>query len=286
MERMISFAFTGKYYLMECPDTLSTDNTCSKYEPEGDLATMESQPLNEKLTTKIRHVASCSTIGSSDGLSAAEKWVAHARIYGLADYYDMPHLRSHALERFKEVTDSIDDSDPLEGFIDVVNEVCKRTVRERDPMRDALLEIVLLYAPILVSSDKFITALGERESLGDFAADMFGNLGRYMLAEIAKRDERTLALQVEMENLDEAMKVEQRGHSVQLAAAQAKLTYTEGVMDRLVKSLEALPARCRKFGCNATFGRLSSERQGNMFEGYRDWQVRCGNRDCGHKLHI
>lgn len=270
MERMLSFAYTGKY-VVECSDQLSTGDAPAKDEPEEDAATPEPEAPNDELPApSADDDETCSTTESPYGLFATEKWVAHARVYGLADYYDMPHLRFYALEQFKNVTENVDNSDDLEDFIDVVEEVCKRTVREHDPLRGLVHEIVLLHAPILACNGSFITALGEREKLQDFAADMFGNLGRHMIAKTAESDARTDTLRARAKDLE-----------VALDAAEESYNHTEGVMDRLVRSLKALPEYCRSTGCDRVMDPFEFERHGQG-----DWLLRCGRKGCKCKLNF
>lgn len=272
MERMLSFAYTGKYVVGESPDaTLSNDDAPAQDEPVEDSATLEPDaPNDEGSAPEKEDEATCSTTGSSDGLSATEEWVAHARVYGLADENDMPHLRSYAMEQFKEVTKNVDNSDNLGNFIEVVEEVCKRTAREHNPLRDLLHELVLLHATTLACDESFLTALGERERLQNFAADMFGNLGRHMIAKTAESDKRIDTLHAKNQDLKVATDAAQESHN-----------HTKGVMDRLVRSLESLPESCRSIRCHRDMGPFMLERCGQG-----DWLIRCGKRGCRCRLNF
>jgi hypothetical protein len=114
-----------------------------------------------------------------DQLTSTDDLVVHARVYGLAEYYDMAELRRYAQKRFMQTADNRGQKwsslprSTLVNFIDVVREVGARTLRGvNDPLRNYFLELVVRYATELSLEGYTASNLGD-SSLSDIVADMF-----------------------------------------------------------------------------------------------------------------
>ena len=218
----------------------------------------------------------------------------HARVYGLADYYDMSELRDHACGCFVNLTDDELEEADLEGFKNVAREVCRTTTREDgsdggsfdSPLRSAFLSLVALYAPKLASNANFAAALCEPNS-HEIRTDIFCVLARRMAELQTERDVNTATLEAEKEALQNSMATTKSDADDQISAArygqqvaEEKLQHNEGVVQRFIRSLRNLPVFCGNQNCSNEFGSLRFERNGD-----RDWQVRCGARKCTCKLN-
>jgi hypothetical protein len=126
VERMIDFAYVKDYEATQRPKHLLSGHgkgisTESKALVIEDILTAEDFKLPED-----EDDAPASNEDQAE-LSGVDKWVIHARVYSLADYYGMPELRELAHSRFMAVADEQQSNVDLNGFINVAREVCKRT---------------------------------------------------------------------------------------------------------------------------------------------------------------
>jgi hypothetical protein len=137
------------------------------------------------------HVSNA-TIPWSDSpwLRFTDQLVTDARVYGLADYYEMEGLRSYALESFSSLVHQrrldLREGDTMESFIDVAREVGTRTATgtdlREDPLRNSFLKLVMEHATDLCTNRQFIKDLGN-SGFTDLAADML-----YEVAQQMRRD--------------------------------------------------------------------------------------------------
>lgn len=296
VERMINFAYKKEYDVTRRP----------KYEPdeevEDSITGMDSLAIEDAPTTggvtlpqdKSDADAPICDDEEPTELSNTDKWVIHARVYSLGDYYDMPELRGHACGCFMEVADhELEDSD-LEGFDKVAREVCRTTIREDgsagyshdSPLRSGFLSLVPRYAPKLALDPNFSAALCEPD-LQDSIADIFGVLAQRISDLEVERDVNTSTFEAEKATLQRSAATAKSDAESQTFIvnsgrrfADEQRQHTEGVMERLIKSLRNLPASCANGMCGNEFGSLRFERNGNG-----DWQVRCGARKCRCKLN-
>lgn len=295
VERMIAFTYKKGYDVTRRP----------RYEPAEEVEdsitgihslAIEDAPTAGGVTLPQDNADAHATTHDEEPteLSTTDKWVIHARVYGLADYYDMPELRDHACGCFMEVADyDLEDSD-LEGFDEVAREVCKTTMREDgstgysydSPLRSGFLSLVARYAPKLALDPNFSAVLCEPD-LQDSIADVFGVLAQRISDLEVERDVNTSTHEAEKARLQRsAATVKSDAESQTFIAnsgrrmAEEQNRHTEGVMERLIKSLINLPASCANGMCGNEFGSLRFERNVNG-----DWQVRCGARKCRCKLN-
>ncbi|GAB7327248.1 hypothetical protein MBLNU13_g11143t1 [Cladosporium sp. NU13] len=293
VERMIDFAYEKSYEVNHNP----------RFEPaekiEDSIASLGSSAIEDAST-----IGGVTLYQNSDGapildnapaeLSTTEKMVIHTRVYGVADYYDMPELRDHACRCFMNVASyELEDAD-LKGFDNVAREVCKTTVREdgsarnplKSPLHTGFFSLVTLYAPKLAPGSDFTVALCE-PGLQDSAADIFCVLAKRIAELEVEKDVKTSTLEAEKAALqqDVAKTKAEADSKISTAegarqAAEERVQRSEGVVHRLLKSLRNLPLSCANSWCSNEFGRLKFARNGNG-----DWQVRCEAKKCRCKLN-
>jgi hypothetical protein len=298
VERMINFAYKKKYNATRRP----------RYEPaqevEESIADMDSLAIEDTTTTggvalpqedADATTPNATTLDEEPAeLSTADKGVIHARVHGLAEYYDMPELRDHAYSQFMSVADhELEDSD-LEGFDKVAREVCKTTVRQDgsagysydSPLRSGFLSLVARYAPKLALDANFSAALCEPD-LQDSSADFFNVLAKRITDLEVGRDEKIAILEAEKAKLHRLVATVNADSESQLFVAnngrqmvEAQLEHKEGVMQRLITSLRELPESCPNSHCSNEWASLTFEEKGNG-----EWQVRCGSRRCRARLN-
>lgn len=294
VERMIEFAYKKDYDATRRP----------RYEPvqqlEDPIVNMDSLAIEDTSTTGgvtlPQNDAEAMVLDDNEPaeLTTTDKWVIHARVHGLAEYYDMPELRDHTYDRFMSVANhELEDGD-LEGFDQVARQVCKTTVRQDgsagysydSPLRSGFLSLVARYAPKLALDANFSATLCEPD-LQDSVADIFCALSKRIGDLEVERDVNTSTLEAEKATLQQAVASAKADAESQTFIANSgrqmadqQLQHTEGVMQRLIKSLRSLPASCGNSMCRNEFGSVTFERNGNG-----DWQVRCGARKCRCKLN-
>jgi hypothetical protein len=166
MQRMIEFAY-GKEYSVTCrPKYVLDEDVEASATSIGSLA-IEAAPATGGVTLWRDDGAMAVIDKGPVELSIADKLVIHARVYGLADYYDMPELRDYAYHCFMDIANAgLEDVD-LEGFDNVVREVCRTTIRGDcsaanmygSPLRSGFHSFVALYAPKLALDANFTAAL-------------------------------------------------------------------------------------------------------------------------------
>lgn len=294
LQRMIDFAYKKEYDVTRRP----------RYEPTeeiedsiagNDSLTIEDVPTTGGVTLP-QHDTDAQVLVDEEPseLSITDKWVIHARVCGLADYYDMPKLRDHAYGCFMGVANYELDDDSLEGFDKVAREVCKTNMRDDgsagysydSPLRSGFLSLVARYAPKLALDPNFSAALCEPD-LQDSIADIFGVLAQRISDLEVERDVNTSTFEAEKATLQRSAATAKSDAESQTFIvnsgrrfADEHRQHAEGVMERLIKSLRNLPASCANSMCGNEFGSLRFERNGNG-----DWQVRCSARKCRCKLN-
>jgi hypothetical protein len=225
MKRMIAFAYKKEY------DTTRRPKYELAEDVEDSIIDMYSLTIGDAPTTGgvslPQDDVDAPTLDENPAeLSTADKCVIHARVYGLADYYDMPELRDHAYNCFVGVTNhELADAD-LKGFDNVAREVCKTTMRDDgstgnsfgSPFRSGFLSLVALYAPKLAANSEFTVALCEPD-LQDSAAEIFCALARRISEVEMERDVNTSTLADEKEKLEQSLADTKRNADGQIATA-------------------------------------------------------------------
>jgi hypothetical protein len=108
-------------------------------------------------------------------LGITDQLVTHARVYDLADYYEMQTLREYSCNRFSKIVDQrrvdLSAEHKLRSVIDVVKEIGARTNKPGDPLRMMFLKLIMEHATDLCCDPDFIKDLGD-SGLSGLAADM------------------------------------------------------------------------------------------------------------------
>ncbi|KAM0710983.1 hypothetical protein Q7P35_001722 [Cladosporium inversicolor] len=295
VERMIDFAYKKEYDVTRRPKYELGEEVEDSITVIHSLA-IEDAPTAGGITLPQGEADADATVPKEEPaeFSTTEKWVIHARVYGLADYYDMPELREHACSCFMEVADhELEDSD-LEGFDEVAREVCKTNMREDgsarytndSPLHSGFLTLLARYAPELAPEPNFSAVLCEPD-LQDSAAGIFGVLAQRIADLEAERDVNTSTFEAEKATFQRSVATAKADAESRIFVAnsgrqmaEGKLEHTESVMERLVKSLRTLSGDCANSNCSNHFGSLALEQKGNG-----EWQVRCGVRRCRARLN-
>lgn len=90
-------------------------------------------------------------------------------MFAIADYYDIPSLRSLAAKNFSKSAKS---DLQIKGFIDVVKEVVRYTSTTEKELRPALRDVVFEHAEFLCGDGLFMANMAEYDGLQPFEAEM------------------------------------------------------------------------------------------------------------------
>lgn len=271
MERMIDFVYKRRYEATFPPKDVTPEGFEDLVRDTASLA-VETSAANNSITLPGDNKGLADGIEEEEvKLSASDLWVIHTRVYGLADYYDMPELHDFALGCFMQVAENKPKDISLEGFIKVAREVCKRTA-PGDSLRAEFLSLVSAYGSKLAADDSFIAALCD-PGLKDMTVEIFAAFGKRMVDLEKEKEEMASSYLAEKKST-------QQSWSRVVACAERAQESAEDEMQRLIRSLESLPAACVMRGCNNKFGRLAFER-GSTGE----LEMRCGVGNCRCRLH-
>lgn len=276
MERMVDFAYKRNYGVTRRPKGLA------------------SEVIRDLVGSEVNEDGVIITKGEHNKLSAPDLWVIHARVYGLADYYDMMELRDHAYGCFMGVVDDEWEDVIMDGFIDVVREVSKRTTPynsltsnpSNHSLRAGFLALVSTYASKLGADSSFIAALCD-PALKDIAVEIFCALGQRMVRLEEEKREMASSFEIERHSFRQSLSNFKVDRDLMVTSAQRaqksaeqRLKHAENEMLGLITSLETLPASCGMRRCSNKFGSLNFERgpEGN-------WEMRCGAGLCSYRLH-
>lgn len=290
MERMIDFAYKKSYEATRRPKRLPGEGSKDAI-PNIDSLLLEGASATGGVTLPKDESTTSIHDEEPAELSTIDQMVIHARVYGLAEYYDMAELRIHACGSFNHAADG--GLDP-KGFVNVARAVCRKITRDDgslrsqsdSPLRRSFFAHLTKHAPDLARDPDFVAALYET-NLRDFAGDIFCALGERISYLEEEKKEAVSELQAENEALQQAMADAKADADSKISAAEdvrlaaeGRIQHNEGVVHRLLKSLRNLPSSCANSWCSNGFGRLKFERNGNG-----DWQVRCGAKKCRCKLN-
>lgn len=130
--RMLHFMYTDQYDVETANDqavarvTRQMEESAIGHQSAEDASIGD--PTAEEVSTK-RATDLTMEIKRTHEAAAAfiEKLVTHVRVYGLADYYLIPELKSLAEDRFMSVADTVLPMYANGGLVRVVEEICKAT---------------------------------------------------------------------------------------------------------------------------------------------------------------
>lgn len=243
VERMIDYVYNKKYGVTRRPkdlpskddeglitdtETLATADVpaaegVALEQDDGATPRIEGIPAAESVALPQDDGAAPAIDGEQVELSPAEKGIIYARVYGLADCYDISELRHHARSNFMEVADEEPGDKDLKGFADVAREICKITTRfddaYKDPLRADFLSLVARYASKLTHDTDFVAGLYEPE-LQDSAGDIFVALGHRMSDLETQVTEMTASFEAEKEVLQKSVSAAQADAENQIANAK------------------------------------------------------------------
>lgn len=163
------------------------------------------------------------------------KLFIHARLYAIANYYDIPALRDLALRRFRALTQPL----ILEGFIYVVREVNEIVPKDENGLWGVTRDIFLGNITKLASDRFFVTAITSFSSVQEFAALLVPQL-----AQKQEKQEREFERKLERKDA-EIRRI--KGHHDKNA------THTKDVLETLIRVVGRLRGGCPQ-GCGNSDG--------------------------------
>ncbi|KAK6427757.1 hypothetical protein LTR81_000101 [Elasticomyces elasticus] len=212
--------------------------------------------------------------------------VAHARVFAIGDYYDIPKLKDLAVENFLEVSRV---GWEVEGFIEVIKEVNKLTSTDHPELRNVLRLIAMEHITELTKKDDFMTQLAGLKDTQDFAADMLRVVVLHHDEERSRLNEdlktaNELAEQVtdRIKRLEDRLAAEIDRAASNGERADANASDARQAIHQLRSLILQLPLQCRNDHCNREFGKLQIEHKGNATPGsfYTDWWIKCAKCNC------
>lgn len=114
--------------------------------------------------------------GNETASQLAELWpdpktrliLAHIDVYAIADYYDMPALGTHAIQKISSCLDTTEDTD----FIHVVLATYKSTAARDDRLRQRIVHETVARAKFLFQDEHFMATISEDYELRHFSVDV------------------------------------------------------------------------------------------------------------------
>ncbi|KAI7319637.1 hypothetical protein KC315_g9666 [Hortaea werneckii] len=234
VERMIEYIYTVNYELPTAP-TIRVPS----YVPGGNGATTNDLAI----------------------IGVNAKLIIHARLYAIANYYDIPSLRDLAFRRFKQ---DIQTYNP-EGFIYVMRETNELVSKDDTRLRGIIHDLCFRNIDRFVSDSFFMTALAGLPGLQDFTVRLLGEVTR-----AKEGQKRGLERQLERKDTEIREAKEDRDGTA---------THTYDVLTTLIDVVRKLPARCPRGRCGNNRGcykvrRLTDKRHGKG-EGFVE--IKCGS---------
>jgi len=210
--------------------------------------------------------------------------LAHIKLYGIADFYNLPLLKVQAETHFADLSYASWD---LDGFIEVVREMYRRTTTMDCGLRGFLHCCALKHIEEMTGDEHFMTEPAESEDVQDFAAKMLRQMAKQRNDDKEAHREELQQKEDEISDLANQL-VTAASKQAQTEAdkqkAEEEVEYAEGVMQHLANGLRNLPPSCTNGICHSTFGELYCERKSSTVrgEGKGNWMVRCG--ECRARL--
>lgn len=202
--------------------------------------------------------------------------IEHARVYAIAEYYDIAALKEEALYAFRDAFAELCRVIDAATLADVVQEVCMLSP-QGGALRNMLLSVMTMCKDVATSL-RFTTALSELDGLQGFTAQLL-----YMTADWLEFQKGTYMDDVaELKAQIVGLKQGALDATAKTNAAEEREKHTQGVMDRLVSILQNMGQECPNHGCPMRYQSLVLERCG--LDGQGDWQLRCGRQGCRARL--
>ncbi|KAK3672904.1 hypothetical protein LTR78_007257 [Recurvomyces mirabilis] len=241
--RMISYTYTQGYVLDKTP-TADSNTTSNEDDPQragatGDMETFAKPSVSDLITQEL---------------------LAHARVYGIGEYYDLSNLKTLAVKMFDAVASKYANPSiywPVEGFVAVAEEVYRLTAPGGNSLKDALTGVVMGCIGVITSSSMFMEVLADADGLQEFTIEL---------------------LRLSVQKLSD-----ERDRAVEDLKAEQELTlHVKDTTNILVKRVQGIDGLCRNTMCRQRFDWVELEPVGDAGPGgvLSDWQVRCGKCRC------
>ena len=164
LECMLQFMYEGDYVIKAATLEASRENHVN-----GSTSYDGSQPTF--LPPHLRRVSAADTLvdqrqESLEKTPATNAKTAHALVYAIADHYELPKLRSMALEKFKDATETLS----FDEFLHMANTIYRNTESNQDELRqELLLDLMTNHREWFLEQD-FTGALTDDYDLREFTA--------------------------------------------------------------------------------------------------------------------
>lgn len=196
--------------------------------------------------------------------------LAHIQTYAIGEYYDIPTLKTFALERFTAATSS---GWQLDGLVSVIKAVDERIRHDDRALRDVLLSHLVKHATELQETSSFMDELSEAKDIHHFTADLFQHTVRQWM-----HDRREGELRVADRDRQNKLEKELFNHVDKVAKSwEEKFKEKEADLSNLLQAVKAVPKECRNKTCDREFPALTYEHKDSPKEG---WMVRCTKCKC------
>lgn len=286
VERMIEYVYKRRY---ELPDDLSmivitsldsdehdVDGHGNPSDPKQSITSVADQNCTEQsesAETKMDDRMQGNCPKSSLEMSGANaKLIAHARMYAIGQYYDIPALREFAEEQFDAETGW-----QMEGFVEAIKEIRRLTFPGNPVLRSALCRKAVTHIDELAEDESFMAELADRDGVQEFTADLL----KCVVVQNAEEKHAQQKLRDADLSKFRNLEGELRDSQADTVSVTEKLSHTKELMHNLVEILENMPDQCRNPRCGKTFDRLMFEQKGSKYgSNTGSWVVKCERCGC------
>ncbi|KAK4580328.1 hypothetical protein LTR86_000531 [Recurvomyces mirabilis] len=278
VERMIEYIYKQTYHV-DSPGPSTESSNCST-EPSSPTEVDGGGTEDDQAPSEPSNAAEEPSVDTNTAL------IAHARVYAIGEYYELPTLQQMAMERFEAEATS---SWSVDSFIDVIKEVNALTSLDDRALRNKLRGVAMEHLDQLVNDDDFMTELAELQDVQDFAADMLRATVKHYKDELTVRTmvcamssgKVIVAAELNVQLQDRVNFLEARAKADRQEITEA-YERARDVVDNLQTSITELPGECANVNCERKFDPVYFEKKGQMGLGglYTDWWIRCSRCRC------
>lgn len=191
-----------------------------------------------------------------EDMIAKRKLIAHAKVYGIADYYDIAPLKTFAADRFRTIATS---TERLDGFVEVISEVCSCSTPSDLQLRPILSEHILKHAVEFVNDNDFMRGFAHLSNAHELTIGLFREMVVQHVEVKRELTQHLSAMGSELQTLQGALENER----TQTASAWS-------CWNDLKAAMRAVPEKCRNPLCIAKFGGLNVRKSRHT-----DWKISC-----------
>lgn len=189
--------------------------------------------------------------------------IAHADVYGIADYYDIPMLRDLAVDKFRT---AIEKGIHAETFLHVVKAVQERDCSASGALRNALGECATVHRSQWATNEVCMHQLANLDGVQDFAVDIVGRLTVLEVETKETSDATLAAVRAEKDDLQRVF--------------DGTVAHLDLVENDLITRLISIPACCSKKLGGRVQLKLEHSNHGKIGDRGGFYKISCGH--CGN----